>query len=113
MIENIQSIYDQFLRRYSVPDESVGFPPCTHICAWLKIFYFKDAKILGYHFDDNPTAVVGEAEGGHDFLVVEGKYIIDFWYRYLCDPTFPLYIPIEDAHKYYGDNTKWAEVQVN
>ncbi len=35
--------------------------------------------IMGYFHNDNPSALLGEAEGGHDFLLVDGRFIVDLW----------------------------------
>lgn len=82
-------------------------PTCTEVCQWLKRQYFPDGVIYGYHFDSNPTAKIGEAEDGHDFLVVDNTHIIDLWYKDVYDPEFPLLLPIERAPEYYGDRSKW------
>lgn len=34
--------------------------------------------VMGYFHADNPSAVIGKDEGGHDFLVTP-DHIIDFW----------------------------------
>lgn len=105
MEQQIETIYEKFLEWYLHSDEFW----CTQVCQWLKKNHLPDAVIMGYNADDNPTAVVGEAEGGHDFLVVDNKWIVDFWYEANYDEKFPLLLPIERAAEYYGDRSTWVE----
>ena len=36
-------------------------------------------EVWGYQHDENPTAVLGKWEFGHDFALVDGRYLIDWW----------------------------------
>lgn len=36
-------------------------------------------KVMGFHLEDNPQAGVGSICDGHDFAVVDGRYIVDPW----------------------------------
>lgn len=37
-------------------------------------------EIYGYWFSDNPECVVGKSSGqGHDFAIVDGRYLVDAW----------------------------------
>lgn len=84
---------------------------CTNVCKWLRTNYFPNAKIIGYWMEENPTALIGEAEGGHDFLLVDDQYIIDFWYIELYDESAPLFVDIKKdtdyVQKYYGQPRTW------
>lgn len=91
-------------------DEDGRFGICTNGCIWLKENYFPNAKIKGYFHEDNPTAKIGESEGGHDFLVVNDEFIVDLWYKAYYEENHPLYLPIADAHKFYGNINLWNEI---
>jgi|ERR1700761_2962631 len=107
-LKQIQSIYRHFYVEQNGP-EHLQFSICTNICRWLISNYFPEAVIMGYWHEDNPTAIIGEAEGGHDFIVID-NCIIDFWQRLMCDTYFPLIIPMQEAHKYYGNPANWQKV---
>lgn len=82
---------------------------CTNVCKWLRDNYFPEAEVMGYFHDDNPTAIIGRDEGGHDFIVVD-NHIIDFWHKELYDEYFPLALPLADAERYYGNSNNWTQV---
>jgi|SRR6266852_4227455 len=67
--------------------------------------------MFGYWTVDNPTAELGQSEGGHDFLLVESCYIVDFWaaaYYGKC-PILHLVKDVETIQKLYGDQSKWEK----
>jgi hypothetical protein len=102
----------------SLHDDKNGnpFSTCTYGAKWLKEKFFPKAEIRGYHIDDNPTAEIGQDEGGHDFLLVGGKYIVDFWYHNMYDNNAPILLDIGKdkklVEKYYGDKNTWEEVKI-
>ena len=77
---------------------------CDH-CARIVVMRF-GGDIRGYWHDDNPTARAGEAEGGHDFVLLPDGFIVDPWlYHYYGEaPILDLTIPEEKAAamKRYG-----------
>lgn len=66
--------------------------------------------IFGYHCEDNPTAELGKSEGGHDFLIVEKRYILDFWAAayYGHKPIFDLQADAQEILKLYGPRECWT-----
>jgi hypothetical protein len=84
---------------------------CTEIADELQETIFKKRKtvVMGYSIYDNTTAKIGEDEEGHDFLVVDGKYIVDLWYRDYYEKNFPFYFPIERASELYGNPKLWVK----
>lgn len=82
---------------------------CSGYCKELQLFFPK-AKVFGYFSQGNPLAQIGVIEGGHDFLVLEDRWILDFWHRCYNDEDFPLVVAIEDHAKWYGDINKWEQV---
>ena len=68
--------------------------------------------VFGYWSDDNPSATLGQDEGGHDFLLVD-EYILDFWAA-AYEGKKPIYHLVDDAQEIsllYGDRSKWTVVQ--
>jgi len=124
IISAVQEAYNTFLKE----DERIAKQPETeaighvfsrsgNICIWLKRTHFPNAKIMGYSMEDNPTAIIGITEGGHDFLFIEERYIVDFWYGHVKRlHGVPIIIDIMDKDKInisrYGNPAKWEIVQL-
>lgn len=94
-------------------DLSIGI--CTHSARMLQVLL--GGKVMGYFHEDNPTALAGAPEGGHDFLVLD-DYIVDWWLKdtygtedaELYRSTYHRVLDAELISKVYGDSTKWEEV---
>lgn len=89
---------------------------CTNIARWLKKEFYPTGKIMGFHAEDNPDSEIGQVADGHDFLVVDNRYIIDFWYRDIEDmDDAPVLLDMntqkELVSRYYGDVNTWTEVK--
>lgn len=71
-------------------------------------------EVRGYHHDGNPTARVGETEGGHDFAVTEDRFLVDPWlFHYYGDsPVLDLDLQADRAEALarYGPEEKWDRV---
>jgi len=69
------------------------------------------ATMFGYWAVDNPTAELGQSEGGHDFLLVEDRYIVDFWAAAYCGkcPVLDLVTDIAIIRKLYGNPSNWEK----
>jgi hypothetical protein len=78
---------------------------CCSYCSQIVITRF-GGHIRGYWHEDNPTALVGETEGGHDFVLLPDGFIVDPWlYHYYGEaPVLDLTIAKEmaSALKRYG-----------
>lgn len=59
--------------------KEIGGSPgtCTNTARWLARKL--GGLIFGYYSEDNPAAKLGDCEGGHDFAVVDGRWIVDWW----------------------------------
>jgi len=70
-------------------------------------------KVLGYFGEDNPTARLGSKEGGHDFLLIGGRFIVDIWAkdtvnytdRYVLDLAAPA--QRNEIDELYGPMWHW------
>lgn len=95
----------------SFPIEQSEIGRCTstacHIAKPLK------GKVMGYHHDDNPSALSEDA-GGHDFAVIGGRYIADWWAGSyhdvpdLWDMKNPTHM--NEVRRLYGDPDKWTQM---
>lgn len=78
------------------------------------------AEVKGYFSQDNPTANAGAAVGGHDFCVVQDRWIVDLWLREVWMPINQLtqqptevVLDMEDEDDMvevrfrYGDPSTW------
>lgn len=115
-IEKITKAFqDEDNRLAELPEtEEMGnpFTICTNGARWLQEKFFPEAKVVGYQYDKNPSAEIGEWTLGHDFLLIENRYILDFWYKFIQGvEDCPVFIDIQTqpelVKRYYGDQTKW------
>lgn len=85
---------------------------CTNTAAYMADKL--GGEIYGYLSEDNPTAVVGEAEYGHDFAVVDDRYLVDFWAAetYSYPPLYDMKdrLDLKEVEKMYGDRSKWVKM---
>ena len=69
-------------------------------------------KVLGFDAGDNPEALTGQAADGHDFAVVDDRYIVDPWVSDVEDMgkgVYDLQDPADAAkiRELYGDPKTW------
>jgi hypothetical protein len=69
--------------------------------------------VYGYYAEDNPDGWLGQGEGGHDFLVVEDRWILDFWaaaYHGQC-PVWDIIKDVNAVHSLYGPRKRWTRIE--
>ena len=105
---------DRIAKLAETVDYGHPFTNCTNGAKWLKHNFFKTGKVMGFSSEDNKDAQLGWEVGGHDFLVVDDRYIIDFWPIVVLDKkVFPGLFDLQNpeqaswAKTLYGDKTKW------
>lgn len=113
--EKIQEIIVAFIaedkRLADLPEtEETGHPftICTNCARWVQKNYFPEGRIVGYFSK--------EFTGGHDFLLIDHRYIIDLWPRFTDGeehaPVFyDLKEDFETITRLYGSILKWEEVK--
>jgi hypothetical protein len=71
-----------------------------------------EGVLFGYDADENPTALLGRSEGGHDFLIVEERFILDFWAcaYYGHKPIYDMLEQPDEVERLYGDKSKWEQI---
>jgi hypothetical protein len=71
-------------------------------------------EVRGYYHAHNPTAGVGETEGGHDFAITSDRFLVDPWlfHYYGMSPVLDLDDPAEQAEALvrYGPEENWQPV---
>ena len=69
---------------------------------------------MGYFHADNPTAELGRSEGGHDFLIVDDEWVVDFWAAayYGHNPIHNLKTDAAEIARLYGDRSKWERSEI-
>lgn len=85
-----------------------SFALCTRSARYLQ--QKLGGRVMGYFHWNNPTAELGETEGGHDFLVVQGM-IVDLWASDYYDSPVVVHLKHEDTvRRLYGDPNRWVVV---
>ena len=70
-------------------------------------------KVMGFFCDDNPGTAVETVCDGHDFAVVDGRFVVDGWIKLVEQISdrvaFDLASPADadEVARLYGDRTKW------
>jgi hypothetical protein len=71
-------------------------------------------EVRGYYYAHNPTARVGEAEGGHDFAITSDQFLVDPWlfHYYGESAVLDLAVPAgrAEALARYGPEENWQRV---
>jgi hypothetical protein len=70
--------------------------------------------VYGYAIEDNPEAEVGATEGGHDFAMIDDRWLVDFWAKdtYQLPDLYDITKPSDKklVRKRYGDVLKWERM---
>jgi hypothetical protein len=85
---------------------------CTDTAAWLAERL--NGKVYGYYHKDNPKAILGEGEFGHNFTVVDDRWLVDWWAKdtYQERDLYDLEEPSDQklVSRLYGDPTAWEPI---
>jgi len=97
-------VYDRNEECTLLPDgTAVGI--CTNCALYLKSIL--GGLVVGYDHSENPTAEIGVAESGHDFLLLE-QFIVDIWAaRIYGTPPVIRRSTAKLVDRLYGDPGKW------
>lgn len=105
-------------------DSGYSGTTCTGFaCAVLKKLGAARVKVMGFLADDNPSSQIAADAGGHDFALVDGRYIVDGWLgegfstpmgngELPARTVFDLKNPNDHAlvAELYGDQAKWKDI---
>lgn len=85
---------------------------CTNTAVYLADRL--NGEVWGYASEDNPEATIGETEGGHDFVILGGRWLVDFWAKdyYQLPDLYNMEDPaqMKKVRKGYGDPAKWIRM---
>jgi hypothetical protein len=97
-------VYDRKEGCTLLPDgKPVGV--CTNSALYLKTIL--GGLVVGYDHWANPTAEIGVAESGHDFLLMK-KFIVDMWAAKIYGtPPVVRRSRAKLVRKLYGDPAQW------
>lgn len=72
--------------------------------------------VYGYSIDDNPEAQLGQNEFGHDFAVIDDRWLVDFWARDTYDmrDLYDLHNPrdLRIVTRQYGPRKNWKRMSL-
>ena len=88
---------------------------CTVMCedARKAIGY---GQIWGFFDEDNPGTETGVLAGGHDFLLCDGRWIVDLWVKYVAGLSDRCVFDLmnssdqSEIQRLFGDRAKWSLV---
>ena len=90
---------------------------CTGYSAAIRQALGKRIKILGFFAEENPASSIAEMAGGHDFALLDDRYIVDPWIRdveSISDrAVYDTKNPADAAEiqKLYGPRNAWKRVR--
>ena len=70
----------------------------------------KRVKIYGFYLKDNPTAKSAKISGGHDFAMVDDRFIVDPWLTDVMGASqgvFDVQTEQMEVTCLYGNRNKW------
>jgi len=118
-----------FIRRLIEEDEEDPILGCwtfrcgsySSICTFgaKKVAIEFGGLVFGYLAEDNPTALVPKHACGHDFAIIEGRFLVDYWAYQVAEevdrPVFDMYDPVDKSlvQCHYGDQESWIPVDIN
>lgn len=90
---------------------------CTNWANYVRRVMGSRATLHGFYHDENPDSKIAKDCGGHDFAVVDGRYVVDAWALniegYLYDRRCCV-LDLHDSEDYalavvlYGSPLKWS-----
>ncbi|GBG14314.1 uroporphyrinogen decarboxylase [Novimethylophilus kurashikiensis] len=92
---------------------------CTNYAVQVRNAYPGRVQIVGFHNENNPTsrvAIEGIHPGGHDFAILDDRYLIDPWIKLVAADTDQIIYDLQDpddAAKVainYGPASCWEPV---
>lgn len=99
----------------SIPGNNGYAVICTASASFLKKIV--GGKVMGYSMKDNPGTSLENLSDGHDFLFVDGRYIVDFWIKKIEELTDRAVLDLQRnadkkiAREVYGLKSKWSLVE--
>lgn len=117
-LEAIFGDQEAYCIRHGEEDEESVFPDgtaafvCTNWATYVRRVAGERAKLYGFFEHDNPGSSIARDFGGHDFAVVDDRFIIDCWATDLGAGTRSVLDMNDHEHaadiaSLYGDRLLW------
>lgn len=115
----------QELGRDNLPDLESIFPDgssavvCTNYAIQIARALPGRVEIFGFANEDNPTSRVAREEihpGGHDFAVVDGRYLVDPWIKLVAGVNEKIVFDFDnpddllEVQDFYGLKSCWSHM---
>lgn len=77
----------------------------------------ENGSVFGFFEDENPTSEIAQAAGGHDFAIVDGRYIVDPWISQVETMSERCVFDLNSLEdqpiikKLYGDRSRWKKMR--
>ncbi|MBR8082609.1 hypothetical protein KDX23_07600 [Burkholderia vietnamiensis] len=101
----------------SVFPDGTSATVCTNYARHIAAALPGRARVFGFYEEDNPASRIAQIAGGHDFAIVDGRYIVDPWVRLVEGESdricFDLAAPGDAAEilRLYGPRERWDAAQ--
>lgn len=88
---------------------------CTEYAMWARDV-LGCGQVFGFFDCDNPGTELGQYAGGHDFLVIDDRYIVDLWIREVVGLSEQVVFDLQDERdsesvaRFFGDRQRWSLV---
>jgi hypothetical protein len=99
----------------SLPGNSGAAVICTASAKFLQKIV--GGKVMGYMMEDNPGTSLEEFADSHDFLLVDNRYIVDYWVKKIEGVADRAVLDLQRhadkkiARKMYGLKSNWGLVE--
>lgn len=113
---NANDLLDEPLDLFAyLPGEYGQMGICTNCARYIVDQLAGRGEVYGFAVDDNPVESK-EIQGcfGHDFAVIDGRYIVDAWISVYSGEEKQMVFDMEDPNDavkikyFFGDPAKWA-----
>lgn len=90
---------------------------CTGFACEIEDRLGKDrVQVVGYDMNDNPSSAISQVADGHDFAIVDNRYIVDPWVRdveSMGDGVYDMMDPADrmKVREMYGEPATWKTLQ--
>jgi hypothetical protein len=88
---------------------------CTSWAIYVRRIEKQRAKLYGFDSDENPESEIAQCCGGHDFAVVDDRFLVDGWVVNVEGLSERAVFDMHDAadmpevHRLYGDLATWLD----
>lgn len=112
---------DESRLRITDEDGEARFPDGTAVvictnCANRVIELLGRGEVWGYFADDNPGTAAADGLDGHDFAIIDGRYLVDVWLKFVAGTVsravsdLRLETDAPEIRRLYGDRRHWQRI---